>query len=150
MRLSLAGSKTTCIGRRNTTSGATRCSFSFGIGTGLAALVACIADFAAGAVVTGAASDGGADGNAATASEAVAAMSEATAMVRLLIMEFRDLDRIDPNSSPARCVRPVHPRSGLLNIPWYRVPMITVGTSLLAAIMATDTVAPPASEADFV
>ena len=72
------------------------------------------------------------------------------AMARLLMTEFRDSVRIGPDSSPLRCVRPADTRSGLRNIPWYRAQMITVGTSLLAAIMAAATAAPPTTEADFV
>jgi hypothetical protein len=77
---------------------------SFGIGAGLAALVAWVGDFTAAAVDAGSAGDGGATGNAATASDAVAAMSEAMAMVRLLMAEFRGSERIVLNPSPLRCV----------------------------------------------
>ena len=77
-------------------------------------------------------------------------MSEAMAMVRLLMTELPGSVRISLNSSPLRCVRPAHTCSGLRNIPWYRAPMVTVSTSLLAALLATATVAPPTTEADFV
>jgi hypothetical protein len=45
-------------------------------------------------------------------------MSDAMAMVRRLMAEFRGAVRIGQNSSPLRCVRPAHTRSGLRNIPW--------------------------------
>lgn len=80
--------------------------------------MACVGEFTAGEPGAGATGDGGAAGNAATASDAVAAMSEVMAMVRLLMTEFRGAVRIGPHCSPGRCVRPVHTRSGLRNIPW--------------------------------